>query len=134
MRISDWSSDVCSSDLRFFGAGVIGVAAVWTLVKIAGPVIGGIRSAMAASRAREHGDTLALEERDLPIGIVFGGSLFMMLPIGWLLWTVLQGGTLTGSAAILIAGALLFVLVRSEEHTSELQSLMRTAFAVFCLK
>src|SRR3546814_12805557 len=35
----------------------------------------------------------------------------MMLPIGWLLWTVLQGGTLTGSAAILIAGALLFVLV-----------------------
>src|SRR3546814_8818658 len=95
---------------------------------------------MAASRAREHGDTLALEERDLPIGIVFGGSLFMMLPIGWLLWTVLQGGTLTGSAAILIAGALLFVLViglliaRSEEHTSELQSLMRISYAVFCLK
>src|SRR3546814_12667694 len=66
---------------------------------------------MAASRAREHGETLAFEERDLPFGIVFGGSLFMMLPIGWLLWTVLQGGTLTGSAAILIAGALLFVLV-----------------------
>src|SRR3546814_5225204 len=26
------------------------------------------------------------------------------------------------------------VLVRSEEHTSELQSLMRTSYAVFCLK
>ncbi|WP_119037272.1 OPT family oligopeptide transporter [Hephaestia caeni] len=106
-----WASTIFSADVRFFGAGVIGVAAVWTLVKIAGPVIGGVRSAMAASRAREHGDTLALEERDLPIGIVFGGSLFMMLPIGWLLWTVLQGGTLTGSAAALIGGALLFVLV-----------------------
>src|SRR3546814_1252289 len=34
------------------------------------------------------------------------------------------------------AGAvlLLFVLVRSEEHTSELQSLMRISYAVFCLK
>src|SRR3546814_10301547 len=27
-----------------------------------------------------------------------------------------------------------FVLVRSEEHTSELQSLMRISYAVFCLK
>ncbi|MCM8729392.1 OPT family oligopeptide transporter [Hephaestia sp. GCM10023244] len=109
--VETWAGTIFSSDVRFFGAGVIGVAAVWTLVKIAGPVIGGIRSAMAASRARDHGDTLPLEERDLPIGIVFGGSLAMMLPIGWLLWSVLQGGTLTGSAAILILGALLFVLV-----------------------
>src|SRR3546814_18872676 len=35
----------------------------------------------------------------------------MLVPIGWLLGTGRQGGTLTGSAAILIAGALLFVLV-----------------------
>src|SRR3546814_2298700 len=27
-----------------------------------------------------------------------------------------------------------FLLLRSEEHTSELQSLMRTSYAVFCLK
>src|SRR3546814_4871265 len=33
----------------------------------------------------------------------------------------------------MIAGAL-GVLVRSEEHTSELQSLMRISYAVFCLK
>src|SRR3546814_20373798 len=100
MRISDWSSDVCSSDLvllpfltaahpiaggaetwastifsadvRFFGAGVIGVAAVWTLVKIAGPVIGGNRSAMDASRQRGHGETPAVDDGDLPLGYVFG--------------------------------------------------------------
>src|SRR3546814_3670636 len=97
MRISDWSSDVCSSDLtlantvfradvRFFGAGVIAVAAIWTLVKIAGPVLGGIRSAMAASRARQGGQALAIEEQDMSITWVFGGSLFLMLPIGALLW------------------------------------------------
>ncbi|MGN6620244.1 MAG: OPT family oligopeptide transporter, partial [Sphingomonas sp.] len=46
---ADWAGAIFSQDVRFFGAGVIGVAAIWTLVKIAGPVIGGIRSAMAAS-------------------------------------------------------------------------------------
>src|SRR3546814_4486180 len=35
-----------------------------------------------------------------------------------------------GSSSILIAGS----LYRSEEHTSELQSLMRISYAVFCLK
>src|SRR3546814_7414235 len=36
-------------------------------------------------------------------------------------------------AAVSEAGSLLW-LVRSEEHTSELQSLMRISYAVFCLK
>ena len=106
-----WANAIFTADVRFFGAGVIGVAAVWTLVRIAGPVLGGIRSAMAASRARQGGETLALQERDLPISIVGIGSLVMLLPIGWLLWSVLAGGALAGSAAILIVGALIFVLV-----------------------
>src|SRR3546814_3843470 len=33
-----------------------------------------------------------------------------------------------------IADTVLYALRRSEEHTSELQSLMRTSYAVFCLK
>jgi putative OPT family oligopeptide transporter len=45
----EWALTVFTRDVRFFGAGVIGVAAVSTLLKIAGPVLGGIRSAMAAS-------------------------------------------------------------------------------------
>ncbi len=102
---------VFTADVRFFGAGVIGVAGVWALLKIAGPVIGGIRSAMAASRARGGGVELALVERDLPIKIVFGGSAALMLPIAWLLWSVISGGPLAGSALVLILGALLFVIV-----------------------
>src|SRR3546814_7025210 len=37
-------------------------------------------------------------------------------------------------AAFLFLGLFLFVPLRSEEHTSELQSLMRISYAVFCLK
>lgn len=106
-----WANTIFRKDVRFFGAGVIGVAAVWTLLKIAGPVIGGIRSAMASSRARDAGETVALEERDLPVSIVAGVSLAVLAPIAWLLWEVLAGGPLHGSAMLLIAGALVFILV-----------------------
>ncbi|HEX8573920.1 MAG TPA: oligopeptide transporter, OPT family [Allosphingosinicella sp.] len=106
-----WAAAIFTQHVRFFGAGVIAVAAVWTLLRIAGPVLGGIRSAMAASRARRGGEALALEERDLPIAIVGLGSLAILAPIAWLLWTVIADGPLTGSAALLIVGALVFVLV-----------------------
>ncbi|MBO9714353.1 oligopeptide transporter, OPT family [Sphingomonas sp.] len=106
-----WANTVFRADVRFFGAGVIGVAAVWTLIKIAGPVVGGVRSALAASAARRGGEALALTERDLPFGIVLLGSLALLVPIAWLLWDVIAGGPLAGSAALLIGGALVFVLV-----------------------
>ncbi len=105
------ANTVFRADVRFFGAGVIAVAAIWTLVKIAGPVLGGIRSAMAASRARQGGATMAVEEQDMSINWVFGGSLALMAPIGWLLWSVLAGGPLAGSSMILVAGAILFIIV-----------------------
>src|SRR3546814_3827747 len=38
------------------------------------------------------------------------------------------------SQVIVIAGLFIAWLARSEEHTSELQSLMRTSYAVFCLQ
>ncbi len=105
------ATTVFRSDVRFFGAGVIGVAAIWTLLKIAGPVVGGVRSALAASAAKRGGEVLALEERDIPIGIVGIASLAMLVPIGILLWTVLQSGPLEASAVGLIAGSLAFILV-----------------------
>jgi putative OPT family oligopeptide transporter len=109
--IADWVNMIFKKDVRFFGAGVIGVSAIWTLLKIAGPVIGGIRSAMAASAARHAGQALALEEQDLPIKWVALVSLLTLIPITWLLWDVISGGALSGSAFLLIAGALVFILV-----------------------
>ena len=109
--IAKWVDFVWRNDVRFFGAGLIGVSAIWTLVKIAGPVIGGVRSALVASAARGKGETLPLEERDIPIAWVAGGSLLTLMPIGWLLWNVIAGGALAASALLLIAGALVFVLV-----------------------
>ena len=99
------------SQVRFIGAGTIGVAALWTLLKILGPIIGGIRSAMAASRARGQGQVLELTERDLPIGVVAGTILFSLIPIAALLWGFSQGGPVAEYPAAVIGVTLLYVLV-----------------------
>ena len=57
---------VFRNQVRFVGAGTIGVAAVWTLLKIIGPIVGGIRSAMAASAARSGGEVLELTSATCP--------------------------------------------------------------------
>src|SRR3546814_1154665 len=57
------------------------------------------------------------------------GHPLVSLPVAALLLTANQGaGPARLSALVLGLGA------RSEEHTSELQSLMRISYAVFCLK
>src|SRR3546814_3232415 len=92
MRISDWSSDVCSSELtdsifvQAFGRKI--------LLDVAGPA-----------------------------KFIFGG--------------LFRGGKRFGVAdnhgAVLVSHAISPARLSSEEHTSELQSLMRTSYAVFCL-
>ena len=103
---------VFSRDVRFLGAGVIGVAAIWTLIRIIGPIVGGIRSALAASHERKKGsESLPLVERDIPIGIVGAVILIALIPIAFLLWLFIAGGPLAPQAVPLILGTLVFVLV-----------------------
>lgn len=109
--IATWAGTIFRNEVRFFGAGVIGVAAIWSLLRIIGPVIAGIRGSLAAQNAARQGAALALEERDIPITIVGALSLALFVPIGWLLWTTIAGGPLAGSALALIAGGILFIVV-----------------------
>lgn len=98
---------------RFIGAGTIGVAAIWTLLKILGPIVSGIRSAMAAARRRNAGEggLLELTERDLPIGIVGGTIIASLVPIAVLLWYFAQGGPIALNPAPIIALTLAYILV-----------------------
>src|SRR3546814_1746424 len=88
VHISDWSSDVCSSDLHRIGAGSAGFHCTATSV---------MPEAMRAEPAMIP---------NAPVAMACALS------------------ALVGTAAA----------SRSEEHTSELQSLMRISYAVFCLK
>jgi putative OPT family oligopeptide transporter len=113
--VADIAQGIWSKYVRFVGAGTIGVAAIWTLIKLVKPVVSGLASAMAASRVRKSGkgDTLPLTEQDMPIGIVGLIILICMLPIAYLLghFSVVSG--LASHTALLVIGGVLFVLILS---------------------
>lgn len=96
---------------RFIGAGTIGVAAIWTLLKIIGPIVQGLKGAMAASAARSAGDSLALTERDIPITLVGAIIVATLIPIAFLLWQFLGATPLAGMAAPMIGLTILYILL-----------------------
>lgn len=103
--------DTFRNQVRFIGAGTIGVAALWSLLRILGPIVRGIRAAMAAADARKAGSALDLTERDLPIGIVGGSIIGLLLPIAGLLWAFASGTAIADGIAPVILGTLAYVLV-----------------------
>src|SRR3546814_10788799 len=115
MRISDWSSDVCSSDL----SGSRYPPDSTCCVDIDG-------FALMVRYLSEHDspdDPGGLIREVLQMGAEFPGPAEDVV-LAWILR--LGEGRDPGEAAKR--------LIRSEEHTSELQSLMRISYAVFCLK
>ena len=106
-------NDVFRNKVRFIGAGTIGVAAIWTLLKIIGPIIAGIRSAIVASRARRADGNAALDltDRDLPIGIVGGTILASMIPIGLLLASFAQSGPIAANALPTLLVTIVYILI-----------------------
>jgi len=104
-----------SHQVRFVGAGTIGVAAVWTLAKLIKPVIAGLRSAIAASQARAAGNAALLPrtEQDIPIGYVAAVSLACMVPIGALIANFSAGSGLGDHMFFMVISALVYIALMS---------------------
>src|SRR3546814_2479781 len=112
MRISDWSSDVCSSDLK---AAVKSGIAFLPGTATAGDIMRGMDMGLERFKffpAETSGGIAALKALAAPFHTV------RFCP---------TGGIRAETAAAWLAE-------RSEEHTSELQSLMRISYAGFCFK
>src|SRR3546814_6603127 len=115
MRISDWSSDVCSSDLA--GAVIEFLQAFLAPAQVVTFFARGIKQVTAGVRIA-RGQRLAVVQR-------LRGNLAGMIDAHQ-----------AGDVAALVGSqfGIARCAGRSEEHTSELQSIMRTSYSVFCLK
>src|SRR3546814_7499502 len=118
MRISDWSSDVCSSDLmawlakRLRQQPTIPKSTLWA----------GSRKCKVSTAVKDKNliRSPSIQGWRQPLIILCLPSLLCHLVIPYLqVLPSLRSGS---------------YLARSEEHTSELQSLMRISYAVFCLQ
>ncbi len=111
--LDDFVGDVFVNKVRFVGAGTIGVAAIWTLLRILGPIIGGVRSALAANAERKagRGEALPLTERDIPIGIVGATILLSMIPIGLLLYAFASSNPIAANPGVTIFSSIIYILI-----------------------
>ena len=112
LSATDLALSVWSTKVRMMGAGTIGAAAIVTLAGLAKPVIGGLKSALEASRrAKDVGAEIPRTEQDLPVFIVGLVTLLAMVPAGWLLASFLQGGVLSSVAVPLVAVGVAYILI-----------------------
>jgi putative OPT family oligopeptide transporter len=111
--LDDFIGDVFVHKVRFIGAGTIGVAAIWTLLRIIGPIIAGIRGALAANRERKagRGEALPITERDIPIGIVTACILLSMIPIGMLLYAFANTNPIAANPGATIILSIIYILI-----------------------
>src|SRR3546814_8828147 len=121
MRISDWSSDVCSSDLgrdtkRHFNKTVRTPQFAPKILKRSAKVADRMMAHLAAAGVT-HGDAIML------VDIGYNGTVQNMLEP---LFAARMNLTVAGRYLLLREES------RSEEHMSELQALMRISYAVFC--
>src|SRR3546814_7121381 len=115
MRISDWSSDVFSSDLRRRDNRTYSLALLIVLGLIHRDKHFKLKRAFVAVHVLDRDAAqLGFRRKDLVVGIDRHDVVEL-------------GHRPIGSEPALCA-------IRSEEHTSELQSLMRISYAVFCLQ
>jgi putative OPT family oligopeptide transporter len=111
--LDDFVGGVFVNKVRFIGAGTIGIAAIWTLLRIIGPIISGIRGALVANRERKAGraESLPITERDIPIGIVAATILVSMIPIGLLLYAFAGSGPIAASPTATIISSIVYILI-----------------------
>src|SRR3546814_8414992 len=114
MRISDWSSDVCSSDLHFPALSFPGFSI--------------LRSAACQGRQGRHHEFVG-RGRDTHLPAKIDDATAQPAE-----FKRLSGFQIVQHGGLHVVGQRIYELHRSEEHTSELQSLMRISYAVFCLK
>jgi putative OPT family oligopeptide transporter len=96
------------SQVRFIGAGAIGLAAIWSLLKLIGPVAKGIADTLAAGAGAK---TEAHDDRDMPMGIIALLSLICLAVIGALLYMFVQGTPLSALGWPLIVGGVVFTVI-----------------------
>src|SRR3546814_6283340 len=139
MLISDWSSDVCSSDLRHLMTVRFHIYGSVDYLKRRGipQTLEDLKDHDLIVYGTEARAPIENVNWLLEIGDPAPGERNVILSVNnqYAIYRAVRSGL--GLAALpdfMVDQNLNVVKVRSEEHTSELQSLMRTSYAVFCLK
>src|SRR6478672_7122417 len=102
------TTTIWRTEVRFIGAGAIGIAAIYTLAGLAKPVVGGLVATLAASKAVATGDDL---DRDLAPKWIYILTAGCLVIAAWLAFTFAKSTVLAPDAVKLTLIAVPFVLI-----------------------
>ncbi|HUE65893.1 MAG TPA: oligopeptide transporter, OPT family [Rhizomicrobium sp.] len=94
--LASFVNGIWRNDVRFIGAGAMAVAAVWSLLRTMGPIVGGLKATM---RARGGAiDPLDQTDRDMSFPAILAIGLVSIAVSTWLVWRFGTEAGLTGAA------------------------------------
>jgi putative OPT family oligopeptide transporter len=102
------ASDIWRHQVRFIGAGAIGVSAIWTLAKLVRPVVSGLISSLSSSRRPAVGNDL---DRDMSPRSIIALTIACLAVAGGLSYFFARSTTLAPHAVTLTAVAVPFVFI-----------------------
>jgi len=108
VALADHTRTIWATQVRFIGAGAIAVAAIFTLAKLAKPVVGGLITTLASSRSKAVADD---RDRDLSPGWILVLTVACLLLSGWLAFTFARSSVLAPYAVKITLIAVPFVLI-----------------------
>ena len=94
--LASFVTGIWRNDVRFIGAGAMAVAAVWSLLRTMGPIVGGLKATMSA-RGGAAG-LLDQTDRDMSFRAVLGIGLVSTAVCTWLVWRFSAEAGLSGAA------------------------------------
>jgi len=106
--LAAYTTAIWRTQVRFIGAGTIAVAAIYTLGRLARPVVGGLVSTLAASRAKATGDD---SDRDLAPHWILILTAVCLVIAGYLAFTFARSTILAPNASTLTVIAVPIILV-----------------------
>jgi putative OPT family oligopeptide transporter len=94
--LASFVSGIWRNDVRFIGAGAMAVAAVWSLLRTMGPIVGGLKATMRARGGAT--DQINQTDRDMSFRAILAIGLVSTAVSTWLVWRFSSEAGLTGAA------------------------------------
>lgn len=107
-EVAEIATTAWRTQVRFIGAGAIGIAALWSLAKLVKPVYDGLVATARAGKSASKDDG----ERDLSLNMIGVLSIACLVLIGWLVYGFVSSvETLTPVRMPLVLGAVFFTVL-----------------------
>jgi putative OPT family oligopeptide transporter len=95
-ELASFVTGIWRNDVRFIGAGAMAVAAVWSLLRTMGPIVGGLKATMRAGGGAT--DLLNQTDRDMSFPAILAIGLVSTAVSTWLVWRFSSEAGLAGAA------------------------------------